>query len=175
MSTRQKTIVAIATILIAFNLWKWWPREMNHQGNANGTIPGDLTRVDDVRLRLPSEFNGKHGIVLRNLFLPKKRTSKVANTKSAPIAKTKPASTPIDAVKEAAKAELNRIKFVGILVQNSKKQAFLVKDEQTFLVFVGDKIANRYLVEQITLDHITLIDTKTDMANRIPITGNSSQ
>lgn len=82
-----------------------------------------------------------------------------------------PPKTPQQLEEDAARAELARIKLVGVVVRDNKPQAFLVNGTETYIVHPGDKAGSRFRVEDIGTDHIRLKDDKTNVVGQVPISG----
>lgn len=169
MSRKKAMWAALAIIVLAgLNLFRWAPSPADVASRARAQAPEasdlklrvDATAMAPTSLRDP--FNPKVVVV------PKPIVKKV---EAPPPPPGPPPKTPEELEAEAARAELTTIKLVGVVFKEGKAQAFLVKGDQVFLVFAGDKVANRFTVESITADSAMLVDNKTAVSGRLSISG----
>ena len=137
-------------------------------GGMQGTIsPSAVFRPEDFDIRaLPAEPPGP---MQRDLFRPKPTAKPVVKT----LAKTPepPPKLPEELEREAAQAELSQFRCVGVAFRGGRAQAFLVKGSETFLVSPGDKVGNRFIVDKIAADAVSLQDPNTGVAGQIAVSG----
>ena len=105
----------------------------------------------------------------RDLFRPKYKKSK-QKPKVAKIQGPPPKSAK-QLAEEAARAELGTIKCVGIVFRGNRGQAFMEIGDQRYLVSVGDKAGNRFVVERITTEAVYVRDPQTQVSGQIPVAG----
>jgi hypothetical protein len=124
------------------------PAETRKAETAKG---GDLKRVRlDLLDRLVPRFTG----FKRNIFwLRPYATAKKLPPPPPPPPPSPPpkAPQPVAAVKEIAK-----FTFLGFLKNDAGKFVFLSKDKEIFVVKKGDKIANTFLVTNVSDDFMTI-------------------
>ena len=93
-------------------------------------------------------------------------------TKRSPAkAPEPPPKSPEELEREAAQAELAQFRCVGVAFRGSRAQAFLVKGSETFLVSPGDKVGNRFIVDKIASDSVSLQDPNTGVTGQIAVSG----
>lgn len=67
--------------------------------------------------------------------------------------------------------EISRLKLLGIVFHDNKKKAFLALDSQRVIADVGDLVYGRYLLQEITVDSASLIDTTNNVSKTILVSG----
>lgn len=165
----RKWIVAAAVLaLVALNIWRWWPAGSAKPGGMPMTVsPSTAFRPEDFEIRaLPAEPPGP---MLRDLFRPKPVAKPVA--KGSAKASAPPPKPPEELEREAAQAELAQFRCVGVAFRGGRAQAFLVKGGETFLVSPGDKVGNRFIVDKIEADAVTLQDPGSGVVGQIAVSG----
>jgi hypothetical protein len=168
MKPRKWIIAAVVLVLAALNIWRWWPAGPAKPGSMPGTVsPSAAFRPEDFEIRaLPADPPGP---MQRDLFRPKMATKPVA--KSTAKAPEPPPKTPEELEREAAQAELAQFRCVGVAFRGGRAQAFLVKGSETFLVSPGDKVGNRFIVDKIAPDAVSLQDPNTGVVGQITVSG----
>lgn len=172
MTNKTAIYGSCATLLLALNLWYWWPGDVDSPGGNGSTGVLGRMRVDEFRLRLPPEPSAEHKRVARNLFQPKLPKIPAPPKPAAPKAKKPPPPSPRAIARKKADSDMEQIRFVGLVMRDNMRQAFLLRDGRTFLLRVGEKLDGRYVVERITLNEIFLRDSATKAARYIPMAGN---
>jgi hypothetical protein len=79
--------------------------------------------------------------------------------------------SPEELAKEAAEAELAKIRCVGISVRNERFQAYIINAGEPSLISKGDKVGSRFVVENIVSDGVVLQDAATGVRGTISISG----
>jgi hypothetical protein len=168
MKNRKWVIAAVVLVLTVLNVWRWWPAGSAKTRSTLGTSnPSAAFRPEDFEVRaLPSEPPGP---MQRDLFRPKLSPRPVAKVPAKPP--EPPPKSPEELEREAAQAELAQIRCAGVAVRGGRAQAFLVKGSETFLVSVGDKVGNRFIVDKIAPDAVSLQDPNTGVAGQIAVSG----
>ena len=129
--------------------------------------PGWSVALPDFEIRaLPADPPGP---MLRDLFRPKPAAQPVAKG-SAKTPEPPPKSLE-ELEHEAAQAELAQFRCVGVAFRGGRAQAFLVKGGETFLASPGDKVGNRFIVDKIAPDAVSLQDPNTGVAGQIAVSG----
>jgi Tfp pilus assembly protein PilP len=166
---RQHVLLASGVaLLLLLNLRQWLPR--------SGDTPrapaarGASFQPDDFRLKTASAPTNREG-VSRNLFAPKVVAVPVKKVELPPPPILPPPKTPEQLAEEAARAELAQFKLLGIVFRAEKGQAYIVKGEEVFMAFVGDKVGQRFVVDGITTDSVRLKDANTNVTGQIMVSG----
>lgn len=169
MKRRQTVFLAIILLLAGLNIWHWWPRAGEIPRMEAAASARHFT-TEDFALKMPPGIEGKHARPRRDLFRPKtvvmRPVPKKANNPSVP-----PPKTPEQLEEEAARAELAQIRLVGVVFRGDKGQAYLVRGDEAYMVFAGDKVGSRFTVEAIVADAVELRDPATNVGGKIPISG----
>jgi Tfp pilus assembly protein PilP len=165
--TRQRSILSgLVLLLIGVNVWYWWPWRGEDSRMENSPAARRFL-VEDFAVKAPHAAE-RSKPMRRDLFQPKPVAVAKPAMKGPP---PPPPKTPEQLAEEAARAELAQIKLVGVIFRGGRGQAYLVKGDQTFLVFAGDKVGGRFTVEIIAADAVQLKDPATNVAGRIPVSG----
>ncbi len=168
MKQRKWIIAAVVLALVALNAWRWWPAGSARPVGMPGTVsPSAAFRTEDFEIRALSAE--PPGPMQRDLFRPKTVAKPVARGS----AKTPepPPKSPEELEREAAQAELAQFRCVGVAFRGGRAQAFLVKGGETFLVSPGDKVGNRFIVDKIAPNTVSLQDPNTGVAGEIAVSG----
>ena len=169
MKHRKWIIAAAVLALVALNVWRWWPAGSVKPGGLLGAVSSSVAfRPEDFEIRaLPADLPGP---VQRDLFRPKPAAMSVTKRSSAKAPEPPPKS-PEELEREAAQAELALFRCVGVAFRGGRAQAYLVKGSETFLVSPGDKVGNRFIVDKIAPDAVSLQDPSTGVAGQIAVSG----
>ena len=179
---RRWGMVAIVVLLIALNVWRWWP--------ANASVkPSIQTQhsalsVQNLRLAVRVSDSGTLPTVSRNVFerlqlappivKPQYVPPQESTPEVLPVAQTTPPEpppkTPEELEAEAARVEFAQIKLVGVIIHDAKFSAYLAKGEQTYLASLGDAVA-RFTVTAIKAESVRLHDPRTQVGGDIPVLG----
>lgn len=103
----------------------------------------------------------------RDLFRPK--VVIVQQPKMPPKPPEPPPKTQEELAREAAQAELLRIRCVAVSQRGTRLQAFLNIGDQNQLVNPGDQVGGRFVVDKITSEGVYLRDPVTEVAGQINI------
>lgn len=168
MKSRKWIIAAVVLALAALNVWRWWPAGPAKPEGMPGTVsPSAAFRPEDFEIRvLPADPPGP---MQRDLFRPKPAAKPVA--KGSAKKPEPPPKSPEELEHEAAQAELAQFRCVGVAFRGGRAQAFLVRGGETFLVSPGDKVGNRFIVDKISPDTVSLQDPITGVAGQIAVSG----
>lgn len=170
MSRRYKILAILVLLLGIVNVWVWSFGNRPAAAPPRRDVAGQF-RPEDFHLRVLAQAPEPAQGNPRDLFRPKLAIVKPVPKKVEEKPPEPPQKTPEQLEEEAARAELAKLKFVGVVFRDQKGQAFLVKDDQVYLAFVGDKVADRFVVEQIAADTVSLRDPKTNVSAQLPISG----
>lgn len=176
---RRAGFAVAIVLLIALNIWRWWPDSMPVK-HAGDKAKSAAFSAQQLRLSVRVAADDAPPGVMRNIFqlreqpLPPPRPKKLAVQQpvvpvQAPVPEPPP-KTPEQIEEEAARAELAQIKLVGVIFRNAKGQAYLSRGEQTYLVSLGDSVA-RFTVTAITAEGVKLHDVRTQVGGDIPVLG----
>lgn len=161
LNRRHLILAALTLLLLTINVVYWWPPsaegpKMDRQSTAENF------RLEDFMVRAQPLTEAPDTATRRDLFHPKPVVA---------VAKGNQPLPPQRVEQEVARTELAQIKLVGIVIRANKPQAFLTSGTETYMVYVGDPVGNRFRVEDIGIDNIRLKDTTTNVIGNIPILG----
>ncbi len=167
--TRIHWMALGVVVLLAANLWHWWPRSKTPAARApEAAARPTSVRVEDFRLRLV--VDGSQGGPVRDLFQPKFRPPPVVKKPIAPP--PPPPKSPEQLAEEAARAELGQIRLVAVAIRAGRGEAYLSVQGQAQHARVGDKVGSRFVVQAITADGVQLRDPATGVEGNLGVTGN---
>ncbi|HKQ31279.1 MAG TPA: hypothetical protein VJS66_08345 [Burkholderiales bacterium] len=167
MNRRYVLFGAAVAILVLLNAAQWLAPTNGKTARLPATAATGF-RPEDFRLKIG--FEPPRPGTTRDLFrvwLPPAPVQ-IKKVEQPP---TPPPKTPEQLAEEAARAELIQLKLVGVVFRGDKGQAFVVKGDQTFLVHSGEKVGERFVVQSVTTDSVTLKDPKTNVTGQIPVSG----
>jgi Tfp pilus assembly protein PilP len=166
---RRYLLLALVAAALCLNLWYWWPASPLASVDKRST--GERWSLDALRVNVAIEAE-KSAPSRRDLFQPR-----VAIVKAAPPPKAvtpppaPPPKTPEEIAEEAARAELAQIKLVGIVFRGEAGEAFLVKGDQVYIVRNGQKVGERFAVESVGADTVSLKDPSTRVSGKLSVSG----
>lgn len=167
MNRRALLMGAGVALLVALNLWNWWPE--GSKTTREAAVPANGFRPDDFRLKIEAIPEVGTASAARDLFQPKRPPAPpVTRAKGPPLP---PPKTPEQLAEEAARAELAQFRLVGIVLRGGRAQGFLMKGEQSFMVTAGDRAGDRFTVESITTEGVVLKDPRTGVSGQIAVSG----
>ena len=112
---RKFYITLTIALLVALNIWRWWPALETLPDNA-GREPKEFG-VEDfvVRVSPVDSLPPFH----RNIFLPKKVATEKRPIRVAPAAmQAPPEKSAVELARDSAQAEFAQIRCVGVSVRN---------------------------------------------------------
>lgn len=172
MKRHYLILSAVVVVLAGANVWRWFGNDVDTErpmGKSSVHI-----RPDDLQLYGldPTEFNA---VLRRDLFRAKVTVVTVRpKPKVQEAPPPPPEKSPEEVAREGAQAMLAQFKFLGVAFREERRQALLVKGDQMFQVSVGDRVADRFVVEAITVDTISLKDPETDISRQIQLSGSQN-
>lgn len=167
MNRRALLMGTGVAMLVALNLWNWWPSAPKETREA--AAPASGFRPDDFRLKIDAVPEAGTASAARDLFQPKRPTAPPATKVNAPP--PPPPKTAEQLAEEAARAELAQFRLIGIVLRGGRGQAFLMKGEQAFMVYVGDRAGDRFTVESVSTEGVMLKDPRTGVSGQIAVSG----
>lgn len=165
---QRKFIATMILVLLVLNIWRWWPTSSN-SSDAQASIPGRFN-IEDFEVN----------VIGQNMIAPMARdlfqVKKVVKEKSPMIVKAAPVSltqvkTPEEALKENSEIEFSKIHCVGVSIRNQRIHAYIISGGEPLLISKGDKVGNRFIVENIAFDGVILRDPETGVGGLIAISG----
>ena len=171
LNRRHLLLFSAAALLVLINLWKWAPPLQTSVKSGDRREVAGQFQPEDFQINVLAGRTNANETIKRDLFQPK-----LAIVVKPPVKKIEPKpepppKTPEQLEEEAARAELAKIKCVGVVFREQKGQAFLVKGDQVYLAFIGDKVGDRFILERIAADGVFLKDPKTNVSAQLPISG----
>ena len=167
MNRRALLMGTGVALLVALNLWNWWPGTPEQTREA--AVPASGFRPDDFRLKIEAVPESGTASAARDLFQPRRPPPPPVKKVDAPP--PPPPNTPEELAEEAARAELAQFRLVGIVLRAGRAQGFLMKGEQSFMVTAGDRAGDRFTVESITTEGVVLKDPRTWVSGQIAVSG----
>ncbi len=163
MKRRHLLLFGAAGLLLALNVWHWWPKSTHSTGVPGGASVGKTLRVEDFVIQgVPG---GKLLPAKRDVFQPKRP---VAVRTPAPM---KPPEPPLKSAEElefeAAQAEYAQIRCLGIAFRDNHGQAMLSSGQQIFHVGVGERVGIRFVVDKIEQNGVEIRDPQTGIGGKI--------
>lgn len=159
MSIKNKWVFLSVAILLAFNVWQWWPASgallvsSDHSGSSR-------IRSSDIQLSAYAANGVAIHAVKRDLFSVEKVAIKAAVKTKSPVRKKpvvrKSKKTVSQSMRDLAQSGLMQFRLVAVLFQQGEKSAYLVKGDKDYSVKKGDRLEGRYLVKDVTLSTVTL-------------------
>jgi len=166
MTRRHLILAGLVLLLIGFNLWRWWPRPGESPRMDTPASAARRFQAEDFVLKTQPAEKLKRS--QRDLFRPTPPPAAPQAKKGPPP----PRKTAQQLEEEAARAELAQIKLAGIVFREGKGQAYLLKGGESFMVAVGEKVGERFVVENINADRVLLKDPRTNVTGAVVLTGN---
>jgi len=80
------------------------------------------------------------------------------------------AAQAVQAVADAARADLNKFKYLGYLTEKDNT-LFLSKEGELFIVKRGDTILKSYKVKEVSKNYVVLLDTVTGVEVQLELSG----
>ena len=167
MNRRAPFLGTGVTLRVRLNRWHWWPHST--QETRVASVPASGFQPEDFRLKTGALPEGGAAVAVRDLFQPKRPPPPPVKKVEAPP--PPPPKTPEELAEEAARAELAQFRLAGIVIRAGRAQAFLVKGDQSFMVYAGDRAGDRFTVESVDSDNVMLKDPHTSVSGQIPVSG----
>lgn len=170
MTGKHRKLIAALTIvvLVVLNILRLQPISVNLSDRFEGA--GKAFSIQDFEVKsiaadiLPP--------MSRDIFYPKKVVTSKPQIETAPTTIQLPsAKSPEELARDGAQAEFAQIRCVGVSVRKERIQAYLINAGENILVSNGDKVGNRFVVEKIVPDGVTLRDPGTGVGGLITISG----
>lgn len=163
MNRRRKLLLAAVALLLALNVWHWWPKTPRATSTANNQTVGKSLRVEEFVIHGVSV--GKLGPAKRDVFQPKRPV--VAKLPPPTVkAPEPPPKTAEELELEAAQAEYAQIRCLGVAFRNNRGQAMLSVGQEIYHVSIGER-AGRFVVEKIETNGVQVKDPKTGVGGKI--------
>lgn len=165
MNRRHMLLLGAAGLLLALNVWHWWPKSTRSNGVSGGVSAGKTLRIEDFVIHGVPE--GKLPPAKRDVFQPKRPV-----VVKPPAAKKPPEPPPKSAEElehEAAQAEYAQIRCLGIAFRENRGVAMMSSGQQIFHVGVGERVGNRFVVDKIETNGVQLKDPKTGVGGKISL------
>lgn len=168
---RGHGLLVLGVVLLATaNAARWWFMDRGAaRTEVARTVPGAF-QAENFHLEMVAPSSEAEAKPYRDPFQPK-FASLLPVQKSITKAPPPLLKTPEQLAEEAARAELAQIKLMGVVFRGDQGQAYLVKGEQTYMVFAGETIGERFRVETIHPDSVQLLDPATQVSGQILVSG----
>lgn len=91
-----------------------------------------------------------------------------------PLPTAPPERSPQEIAADRARADLAKFRYLGYLTEKDNT-LFLSKDGELFIVKVGGRVLNTYTVKDANKDAVVLLDTATNVEQRVEMAGDGAQ
>ena len=166
---RYVPYILVAVALLGLNIGRWVITGDPAHASEDAKV-SDQIAPRDLVLRVAPAVQPDRAPV-RDLFFAK--PAPVALRASRPV---QPAGPPPKSAEqlaaEEAQSELARLNVTGIVFRNGKGQAYVTRGEESFVVQAGDRVAERFEVETISADYVSVRDIQTGIEKQISLQGN---
>ncbi|HVQ14046.1 MAG TPA: hypothetical protein VMS40_10660 [Vicinamibacterales bacterium] len=162
--------IAIAVVLVALNVGKWIFAEDPARASEQAASSERMNPQHFVLRVSPAAPREKEAV--RDLFFARPPPAAVVKTSRALQPAGPPPKTPEELAAEQAQSEFARLGVTGIAFRNGKGQAYVTRGEESFVVKVGDRVAERFEVMSISADYVSLRDTETGIEKQVTLQGN---
>lgn len=167
MNRRYAMYLGVIALLALVNAGRWALHPASGAGEPG--MRGKTVLPEDFRLRVDIPDAGGAG---RNLFLaqaPRRQGSASASAaRHVPHAAITAVAPPVPAEAESA---LGKLRLLGVVFHGGKRQAYLARDKENYIVAAGDTVFGQYTVDKITVDAVELRDIKNNVTRRMPVSG----
>lgn len=168
LNNRKVHIGLLILILVALNVWHWWPTQnsvhLEARQSLNGLVAEDFLIKGLLMDSLPS--------MGRNIFTIRKEVVAVRKVKVSPkTLPLPPEKSPDEIAREQAQAEYAQIRCAGISIRNEHSQAYIINGGEYLLVSNGDKVGGRFKVEKVVSEGVYLRDAETGVGGLITVSG----
>ena len=164
-------IILVVGLLLVFNYMKWMEDD-KIQDKAKSSSPRKNINFEELKLATTTQYT-KEIKVYRDLFHPAKvkkpKPKKIAKVKAKPKPKGPPPLTPEQIAYNNAKLQLAQVKVMGIMEQGGSRRAFIVYNEDTFIVKNGEKFADIFQVSNISASKVDVMELKTTVSKTIKL------
>ncbi len=155
---------------MVFNYLKWTGDDSNPELKNVETKKN--VEFSDLKL-VKARTADKNIKIYRDLFHPprikKSKPRKIVKEKPRPKPKGPPPLTPEEIAHNKAKLQLAQIKVMGIMEQDGFQQAFIVYNEDTFIVKKGEKFADVFQVSNINAGKVDVMELNTTLSKTIQL------
>lgn len=165
MNRRYMLLTGVAGLLLALNIWNWWPDTKRQGRNSVGPISGKSLHIEDFVIQGVPQ--GKLSPARRDVFQPKRPVVVTPPPPKKPP--EPPPKTPEELEVEAAQAEFAQLRCLGIAFRDNRGQAMLSSGQQIFHVRVGERAGNRFVVEAIETNGVQVKDPITGVGGKVSL------
>jgi len=163
---RAVVMGAVVVILIVVNAWRWafYGDELSGSSVQEKDVGFD---ANDFVIK-SNVVNAKSSLT-RDLFSRKiveKQQINVVKKQPAPARKTQS-----EIESDQARFEMEQLKVVAIAFRNAQRYAMIASGDQLYTVYEGDRVGDRFVVEAIEVNAVTVKDSTTNTAGNISVSG----
>lgn len=166
----RRYFILLALVLTAVGLNVWFRLPAGQATRTDERRAAERWAPDAMRVKIPISTDDVPAS-RRDLFQPRVRIVTTAPPKVETPPPAPPVKTPQQLAEEAARAELGQMKLVGVVFRGDEGEAFMVKGDQVFIVRNGSKIGERFIVQSVSADSVSLRDPGTAVDGKISISG----
>ena len=162
MLQNKKYLLYAILALLAFNVWQWWPQGEKPSLSETQQTAG-YSQIDELFLAAYATENEDINVVHRDLFHAKAAVPQAPRQEKQSVAKKKIIKTYKTSQRKYKKSQprssINGFRLIGVLFQNGEKNAYLINGDKDYTVKKGDRFGGRYLVKDVTVTSVTLLDS----------------
>lgn len=163
---RAVVMSAVVVILIVVNAWRW----VFHGNELSGSFVQEKDVGFDANdFVIKSNVVNAQGSLTRDLF-----SRKVVEKQQINVVKKQPVparKTQSEIESDQARLELDQLKVVAIAFRNTQRYAMIASGDQLYTVYEGDRVGDRFVVEAIEVNAVTVKDSTTNTAGNISVSG----
>lgn len=164
MSKYRLMLVVIALLLLA-NIARWYfAADTSVSPHA-----GQMFFVADYKLKAVLVTADFDAVMRRDVF----KSSIMSDAPSADKPRTRQATVKATGadISPPEQNEIAQIRLLGVVVRESRPQAYLAYGGSTYLVYEQDMVANRFYVARVAVDTVEMLDQKLNIRKTIPLSG----
>lgn len=167
MKYRRLSLAIAVLLLVALNVWHWWPARETAAPRVRRPAVGVFQAADfEIRGARPVT-DALPATAARDLFRIK--LPPVRRVRKGPP--PPPPKSPEQLAREAAEGELARLRLIAVAARGAEFEAFMSAGGEGQLVRAGARIGARFVVQQITADTVRVSDPETSISGVVALTG----
>lgn len=161
--TNNKWLLSLAAlVLLALNVWRWWPAS----DMAEATTVNEITIASSDRLLLLLDPVFSFEPMERNPFEFSASVRKVDVVQERPPTPEPYSAPPVQSLAQN-EGLLGKLKLGGVVYRDGTRYAYLLESGQGHFVALGSVIFDRYKVEDISVRSLLLKDLTSGAEARL--------
>lgn len=165
---RRSWIFGGSVLLLAtLNIWRWTASPSTTSSAPDPASAAPRGSNENLVVRAAS-VSGIPPTPLRDLFQAKTEAS---SRPRVAVRVLPPPKTPEQIAEELARAELARIKLLGVVFRGDQGEAFLLANGASVAARTGARVGNHFVIERITPEIVDVRDPDTQVSGQLQLTG----